>query len=214
MDVVADIVSLQTAGGPAPAGGTRLPLPCRAVVGVGSPAGTADLRFAPKLAGCELTAGGSGSAELITRQAPQTLFDLQGGEVHCLFPASNSSFTLCGLASVRVDGARTAVITQCDTDPTGELAVFNGVVTVTQPGGRAIPVGTGTKLVLGGEQPPEPTGFTEADAAVFARLAAQLDVRLPPGTTTRGSTHPTTTPATSTTRPVTTSSVTTLPSIR
>ena len=92
------------------------------------------------------------------------------GLVHCLFPASNRSFSLCGLASVTVDGADTAIVGQCQSDPTGDLAVFSGLVTVTQPGGGRVTVGAGSKVAAGTAQQPQPAGFTQADRAVFARL--------------------------------------------
>jgi hypothetical protein len=138
--------------------------------------------------------------------------------VICTVPAVAAQIRLCGTGVVFVNGAAQTgaqFVLTCDPDPLFSVAVLNGSVDVTYPGGAHGSVDGGQLASC------DPTacqseigvaGFPEDQMAIFAAQSQELHW-VPPPTTTSTSTSTTTSTTTATTvGPTTTSS--TLPAIK
>jgi hypothetical protein len=157
--------------------------------------GTADVTFG-HAAACELIqVMSSKEADLLTRSPNNAFFSLLAGTTHCIFSDRLQGVApsdLCGIGEVLATGV-TIGRASCQREPVFEVAVFRGAFIVTDPSGVETALGEGLRLRFDFESQEaviEPATFTPEEIEVFERLAASIDLEIPPPTPSPSSPPP------------------------
>lgn len=145
--------------------------------------GAADVTFR-RAAACQLTEV-TKVADLQTRTPANAFFTQDAGRTHCVFSGrleGASPIELCGIGELLESGVAIGRAT-CENDPVFEVAVYRGTFLVTDPSGTETALAEGLQLRFDfdeGVAVVEDAVFAPEEIEVFERLAASIDLEIPP----------------------------------